>query len=60
MGACQEQSTTFKCPFCKGHATAGYEEDGRPMVCHSLPMCRRFEELEVGAYIAEVNRMRLS
>lgn len=46
----------FTCPFCKLPASAGYSEDGRPLVVHKVPMCRRFEALQPHEYMAAVRR----
>lgn len=44
----------FLCPFCGGHASAGYKGED-PCVMHAEPMCEKFAKLEPDEYLAAVN-----
>ncbi len=49
---------TLPCPFCSGTVSAdrGNESEGRPGgVVHTLPVCKRFNDLEPDAFLVAVN-----
>lgn len=46
---------TFVCPFCG--LGAGVTQDHESLV-HALPMCERFEQLDVIEYLSAVNEAR--
>ena len=45
------------CPFCLGKYS-GADVDGKGAVCHSMPMCKEFEELSVLDFL-EAARLKL-
>jgi hypothetical protein len=50
----------FKCPFCKGDASAVETASGIPGVMHTMPTCEKFDELEPDDYLHAVNARMLS
>ena len=42
---------TAICPFCKGQYTAGFLDNGEAAVFHTLPMCEKYQKLEVTDFL---------
>lgn len=47
--------TRFKCPFCKGDASTVETASGIPGVMHTVPTCKKFDELGAPEYLHAVN-----
>ena len=45
------------CPFCLGKYS-GADVDGQGAVCHSMPMCKEFDELNVLDFL-EAARLKI-
>jgi hypothetical protein len=41
----------FVCPFCRRQASAGYSDDGTPVVLHETPPCETYIELDLPEYL---------
>jgi hypothetical protein len=55
-----QSSLRMVCPFCGGKVDAGYGgQHNAPMVIHTLPYCKEFDELEPDRFL-ESARIRLS
>lgn len=46
----------FVCPFCGQNASAAFDQAGRGMTLHGLPMCPTFEKLGPDAYLRAVRK----
>ena len=42
---------TARCSFCGGEYTAGFDTDGDGVILHTLPYCKRFEELDPDRFL---------
>lgn len=52
-----KDSIQVKCPFCRGTAMFGFiDSDDFGALLHSLPMCKKFEELPPDQFITAVRQ----